>query len=73
MVGTPQLQGEVFCESSLVLQKGETVTISAVSAFRYVMDSSSSVFSDDAVGRLELDTHADTCVAGANTLAVLRE
>jgi hypothetical protein len=34
------------------------------------MDSSSSVFSDDAGGRLELDTHADTCVAGANTMVL---
>ena len=46
------------------------MTISAISARRYVMDSSSSVFSDDAGGRLELDTHADTCVAGANTMVL---
>ena len=70
MVENTQSQGSVRLKSSLESRKVETVTISAVSAFRYVMDSSSSVFSDDAVGRLELDTHADTCVAGANTLVL---
>jgi ribosomal protein L19E len=39
----------------------------ARSTFRYVMDTSQS---QGAEGRSELDTHADTCVAGSNTVVL---
>ena len=39
----------------------------AQTAFQYIMDTSQS---NSAAGRMELDTHANTCVAGANTVVL---
>jgi hypothetical protein len=42
--------------------------ISCVSYQQYVMEAKMEDINSE--GRLELDTHADTCVAGANTVVI---